>query len=328
LQGGAVVRTYSYGLELINERQTIGGTSTTSFYGYDGHGSVRFLTGTSGAVTDTYDYDAFGNLLNATGATPNNYRFAGQQFDAALGTYYNRARYYDERIGRFWSMDNVQGKSSEPLSLHRYTYASDSPVDNIDPSGNQEVSLGATSFAIGIAITLTVIAGLVFAYYLDKSNVTLKGIEAQNAGKLLVAAALSNLQNGANMQLFQTYFGPPVAPQIATVSNNYQTILNALNGTITYHRVYFASSGLFAQTYRLTQPIDIGLGPAFFRARLIGGRDTRAGTIVHETSHAVVGTYDYAYGPVAASQLPPAQSVNNADNYEYYAEDSYNLANP
>ena len=41
-----------------------------------------------------------------------------------------------------------------------------------------------------------------------------------------------------------------------------------------------------------------------------------------------MGTYDYAYGPMAASQLPPDQAVNNADNYEYYSEDSYTLANP
>jgi hypothetical protein len=31
LQGTAVTRTYSYGLELINERQTIAGTPTASF---------------------------------------------------------------------------------------------------------------------------------------------------------------------------------------------------------------------------------------------------------------------------------------------------------
>src|ERR1051325_7691170 len=73
LQGGAMVRTYSYGLELINERQTIAGTLTTSFYGFDGHGSVRFLTDSTGAITDTYDYDAFGNLISSTGSTPNNY---------------------------------------------------------------------------------------------------------------------------------------------------------------------------------------------------------------------------------------------------------------
>ncbi len=57
LQAGAVTRTYSYGLQLISERQTVAGTANTSFYGFDGHGSVRFLTSSTGAVTDTYDYD-------------------------------------------------------------------------------------------------------------------------------------------------------------------------------------------------------------------------------------------------------------------------------
>jgi len=47
----------------------------------------------TGAVTDTYDYNAFGNLIHSTGTTPNNYLFASEQFDPDLGLYYNRARY-------------------------------------------------------------------------------------------------------------------------------------------------------------------------------------------------------------------------------------------
>ena len=38
LQAGAVTRTYSYGLQLIDQEQLISGAPTTSFYGYDGHG--------------------------------------------------------------------------------------------------------------------------------------------------------------------------------------------------------------------------------------------------------------------------------------------------
>src|SRR6185312_11530386 len=124
-----------YGLELINERQTLAGTLTTSFYGYDGHGSVRFLTSSTGAITDTYDYDAFGNVISSTGSTPNNYLFASEQFDAALGVYYNRARYYDQRQGRFWSMDTQDATPVDSMSLHRYLYADADPVDNIDPLG-------------------------------------------------------------------------------------------------------------------------------------------------------------------------------------------------
>src|SRR5262249_6687644 len=75
LQGAALSRTYTYGLQILNERQTVLGAPLTSFYGLDGSGSVRFLLSTAGVVTDTYDYDAFGNLIGATGSTPNLYRF-------------------------------------------------------------------------------------------------------------------------------------------------------------------------------------------------------------------------------------------------------------
>jgi RHS repeat-associated protein len=57
----------------------------------------------------TYDYDAFGNLIHSTGTTPNNYLFAGEQFDPDLGLYYNRARYLNTANGRFWSMDTYEG---------------------------------------------------------------------------------------------------------------------------------------------------------------------------------------------------------------------------
>jgi RHS repeat-associated protein len=107
-------------------------------YGYDGHGSVRQLTNSTGAVTDTYDYDAFGNLINSTGSTPNVYLFAGEAYDAALGLYYNRARYYNNATGRFWSMDTYEGLSTSPLSLHKYLYASANPVNRVDPNGTQD----------------------------------------------------------------------------------------------------------------------------------------------------------------------------------------------
>ena len=73
--GGTVTRTYAYGLQRIDEDQVISSTWTPSFYGYDGGGNVRQLTGAAGSVTDTYEYDAFGNEVNHTGTTPNNPTF-------------------------------------------------------------------------------------------------------------------------------------------------------------------------------------------------------------------------------------------------------------
>jgi len=47
---GSVTRTYAYGLQRVSENQLVNSTWTPSFYGYDGHANVRFLTNTSGAV--------------------------------------------------------------------------------------------------------------------------------------------------------------------------------------------------------------------------------------------------------------------------------------
>ena len=157
LQNSAVTRSYTYGLDLISQRQTIGGLTATSFYGYDGHGSVRYLTDGTGAITDTYDYDAFGNLITSTGTTPNNYLFAGEQFDPALGIYYNRARYFDQRTGRFWSMDALERTITDPISLHKYLYAEDNPANRIDPSGHQDFSLGGLAVSMAVSATLNTI---------------------------------------------------------------------------------------------------------------------------------------------------------------------------
>lgn len=153
LQSGTVSRTYSYGLERIDENQVLNSSWTASFYSYDGHGSVRQLTNSAGAVTDNYDYDAFGNLINSTGSTPNNYLFAGEAYDSALGLYYNRARDLNTQTGRFMSMDTVEGDTQDPLSLHRYIHAEQDPVNNLDPSGN-EIDEVMGSFAVAATINV------------------------------------------------------------------------------------------------------------------------------------------------------------------------------
>src|SRR5580658_5554403 len=69
LTGVSVTRTYTYGLQRISENQLISSTWTPSFYGYDGHGNVRFLTSSAGTVGNTYQFDAFGDPIASTGTT-------------------------------------------------------------------------------------------------------------------------------------------------------------------------------------------------------------------------------------------------------------------
>jgi len=120
---------------------------------------VRQLTNASGAVTDSYEYDAFGNEISSTGSTPNEMLYRGEQFDPDLGLYYLRARYYNPLTGRFVSRDPKEQCSCEggsgSFSLNKYLYASTDPVDRIDPSGRAdvedeaEIDLNITQNAIG-----------------------------------------------------------------------------------------------------------------------------------------------------------------------------------
>jgi YD repeat-containing protein len=81
-------RNYTYGLDRISQtRNFSSGATQTSYYVHDGHGSTRALTDQTGNVTDTYDYDAFGNEIHSTGATPNEFLFAGEQDDATLNLF-------------------------------------------------------------------------------------------------------------------------------------------------------------------------------------------------------------------------------------------------
>jgi RHS repeat-associated protein len=157
----AVQRTYTYGLQRISQDQYISGAWLLSYYQYDGGGSVRQLTNSAGQVTDSYEYDAFGNSFTKTGTTPNNYLYRGEQYDPDLGLYYLRARYYNPVTGRFMSRDP---KEFQPLKsrnnpvdsrkLHKYLYASSDPVNLEDPTG--EASLGQYLSALLLSVSLAI----------------------------------------------------------------------------------------------------------------------------------------------------------------------------
>lgn len=94
-----------FGNDLISQKTT----SDTHFYHYDSLGTTRDLSDSTANISDSYFYEAFGELLNQTGRTDNNYKYTGEQFDAELDNYYLRARYYNQGMGRFTQMDSFDG---------------------------------------------------------------------------------------------------------------------------------------------------------------------------------------------------------------------------
>ncbi|HEX8249770.1 MAG TPA: M35 family metallo-endopeptidase, partial [Pyrinomonadaceae bacterium] len=74
------------------------------------------------------------------------------------------------------------------------------------------------------------------------------------------------------------------------------------------------------------QPYNIYICSVFWQAPATG-TDSKAGTLIHETSHftIVAGTEDWVYGQSGAKNLAvsdPNKAVDNADNHEYFAENT------
>ena len=138
---GTLMVSYVYGDDLISQNRS----GTASYFHYDGIGSTRALTDELGDATDTYNYEAFGNSLNQTGSTINVYLFTGEQYDPNLGFYYLRARWLNPDVDRFLTVDPFEGVQNDPVSLHKYLYASANPVMYVDPSGE----FGIAMFSFG-----------------------------------------------------------------------------------------------------------------------------------------------------------------------------------
>ena len=138
---GAESISYTYGDDLVSQHNE----TSSYYYHYDGLGSTRGLSNATGQLTDSYDFSAYGEVLNKTGSTNNHYLFAGEQFDQTLNKYYLRARLYNPVTGRFTQMDSWMGELQEPISLNKYLYAHANPSNNIDPSGLTIFIIGVTS---------------------------------------------------------------------------------------------------------------------------------------------------------------------------------------
>jgi RHS repeat-associated protein len=93
----------------------------------DGLGSVSAVADRRGAVKERYIYSAFGR----PDKIPRRFGYTGREYDASIGHYYYRARYYNPSLGRFTQLD--------PLGMvdgvNRYAYVRNNPVRYVDPLG-------------------------------------------------------------------------------------------------------------------------------------------------------------------------------------------------
>ena len=126
--------TTRWGNELLSQEATQGSGGWQALLP-DGLGSIRALTNSQGQITNTYDYDAFGNDRTPQPSRATGYGFAGEPVDPSTGLTYLRARYYDPITGRFTARDNLVQGGPGTQGFDRYTYANNNPVNWTDPSG-------------------------------------------------------------------------------------------------------------------------------------------------------------------------------------------------
>ncbi len=209
--GMVLAATYVRGLDLLfQDRSAAGGGTGLSYYAVDHLGSTRALTNASGAVTDTYTYDPYGNLIASTGGTINPYQYAGQRLDAATGQYDMGARVYNASAGQFTSRDSHDGSTSDPITENHYLYAGADPVDNTDPSGHD--------FSSGETITVGSISA---------------GFAAFSIGSIYVGLSLA-----AHLAASAAAAAPQLAPVAAALGVKVITDIQDLDRTQNY--VYFA----------------------------------------------------------------------------------------
>ena len=135
--GGNVLSRYTQGSH-VDEWLAELRSGTTSYYERDGLGSITSLSNSSGALANTYTYDAFGKLTASTGTLTNPFQYTGREFDQETGLNYNRARYYDPSAGRFLSDDPIGFNGGNDF----YAYVANNPVIFTDPSGLQHAPGG------------------------------------------------------------------------------------------------------------------------------------------------------------------------------------------
>src|SRR5207237_8830941 len=96
--------------------------STTYTFARDGLGSVRAEVTSAGAVSKSFRYAAYGEIVTAPSGSPSLFGFAGE-FYGAEGLIYLRARWYDPVAMRFITSDPAIGDPSASPDSRAYAYA-------------------------------------------------------------------------------------------------------------------------------------------------------------------------------------------------------------
>jgi peptidyl-Lys metalloendopeptidase len=142
---------------------------------------------------------------------------------------------------------------------------------------------------------------------------------AHKRAHIWVKRALDDLKNNT---YYRRWFGAYSAQRLGRVRTIYESVKDRLQKKVfTYYVTHpDANRKWYAFTYYGVE--DIYLCRDFWPAPSTGA-SSKAGTFVHEHTHAAEDTEDFEYGEADCKQLAiddPDAAINNADGFEFYCE--------
>jgi peptidyl-Lys metalloendopeptidase len=157
------------------------------------------------------------------------------------------------------------------------------------------------------------------------SRTSLAGSAVVEARKY-ASNAKAYLSGGTTGPRYTTWFGSYTSSRYGTALSHFTAINSALAQSGGQIKINCGcNQNYFAYVYP-NQPYQIYVCKSFWSAGLTG-TDSKAGTLVHETSHfdIVANTDDVVYGQSGAKSLAisnPTDSLRNADTHEYFGENT------
>jgi RHS repeat-associated protein len=152
---GSPRTTYYYRdlMQILSRHEIQGaGNGLQYFHHYDGLGDVSAWTNQSGREVQEYTYAPYGRLMDNNGPDNssnrtdphNNLTWSGKPWDKETELYYYGARDYDPTTGTWLEQDPYRGRVIEPMTLQRYMYVKDNPINLIDRYGFAATGCGYT----------------------------------------------------------------------------------------------------------------------------------------------------------------------------------------
>ena len=155
----------------------------------------------------------------------------------------------------FWGMDEHEGDDEDPISLHRYLYASTNPVNTVDPSGREGIidtictlAVQTTLFAMShpILVSTVVAVGVALApediqnALMATPGLSFEATVATEATELSEVAATYQKAKGSGLLTAGTSFGK----WMASLLPGAETEIPVLNGTGTPNGAYLKGSAV------------------------------------------------------------------------------------